>query len=156
MPRTDRPAPTLTAAMPSVHGTIRWSLLAALTVTTIGGCGRTQELHSSAAPPTVICGTTLNDTPAGAVVIDATHQHGPITAPSVRGLLFIKVSTDCTHGVQVSWDPAAATLVEDARARDGLDAAVVLQPATPSAAFTLTAERNGSIVAYVSVQLANR
>lgn len=143
--------------MPNVHRTIGWALLAALPVTTIAWCGRAQKLHSSAAPPTVVCGTTLNDTPAGAVVTDATRQHATITAPSVRGLLFIRVSTDCTHGARVTWNPAAAAaLVEDARTTDGLDAAVVLQPATPSAALTLTAERNGSIVAYVAVQLINR
>jgi hypothetical protein len=95
MPRADRPASTLTAAMPNVHRTVIWSLLAALTVTTLPGCGRAQELHSSESPLTVICGTTLNDTPAGAAVTDATHQHATITAPSVRGLLFKSEGVIC-------------------------------------------------------------
>lgn len=134
-----------------------WSFLAVLTVSSLAGCGSARGLRSNAAPPTVICGTTLNDTPAGAAVTDATRRHATITGTSVRGLLFVKVSTDCTHGARVSWSPvAAATLVGDARTTDGLDAAVVLRPATPSAAFSLTGERNGSVVAHVDVRLTGR
>ena len=157
-PRADRPgARTLRATRRNVRRTLSGSLLATLTTTSIAGCGRAQELHSSAAPPTVICGTTLNNTPASAGVTDATRQPATITTPSVRGLLFIKVSTDCTRGARVSWTPAAAAkLIQEARTSDGLDAAVVLQPATPSAAFTLTAERNGRLTAYVTVHLTSR
>jgi hypothetical protein len=43
--------------------------------------------------------------------------------------------------------------MKEADARDGLPAAVVLQPTTPTAAFTVAAERNGTVVAQVPVRL---
>lgn len=129
-------------------------LAAALAVSALPGCtGRTDV--SNGAPPTVVCGTTLNATPAGAGLVDATRHHTGITAPSVRGLLFIKVSDDCAHGARVTWTPVqAATLVKEAAAHDGLAAAVVLRPATAS--FTVTARRGDVVVAYVPVRLTSR
>jgi hypothetical protein len=139
-----------------VHGRLRIGCLAvaaAVAATVLLGCDQAERV-TSAAPPTVVCGTTLNATPAGAVLVDATRHHMIITTPSVRGLLFIKVSDDCAHGAGVSWTPAqAATLMKEADARDGLPAAVVLQPTTPTAAFTVAAERNGTVVAQVPVRL---
>jgi hypothetical protein len=128
-------------------------LTAALAATVLSGCAPAVTV-SSAAPPTVVCGTTLSRSAAGAVVEDATRDHAVITEPTVGGLLYIRVSDDCAHGARVTWTPAtAATLVKQARAKDGLPAAVVLRPATPTAAFTLSAERNGAVVAQVPVRL---
>jgi hypothetical protein len=137
----------------------RLSAPAALAATLVTGCDQVTNStgHSSAAPPTIVCGTILNDTPAGAGVIDAVHDHRPITSPSSGGVLFIRVSDDCLHGADVAWAPApAAVLVKRAPARDGLDAAVVLRPATRTAAFTVTARRGGAVVTYVPVQLTVR
>ncbi|HEX4670735.1 MAG TPA: hypothetical protein VH279_00635 [Solirubrobacteraceae bacterium] len=124
-----------------------------LLVATAGvGCGR--QVASSAAPPTVVCDTTLNDSAAGAVIVDATHDHGPVVSPTIQGLLYFKVSDLCSRGTRVTWTPAkAATLVKRAASKDGLDAAVVLRPMSRTAHFTLSAKRDGAIVAYASVRL---
>lgn len=135
-------------------GTGWLAVAAALASTALLGCDPAERV-TSAAPPTVVCGTTLNATPAGAGLVDATRHHTVITAASVRGLLLIRVSDDCAHGARVAWTPApAATLVKEADARDGLPAAVVLQPTTPTAAFSVAAERSGTVVAQVPVRLA--
>jgi hypothetical protein len=133
---------------------VKWLVGGAMTVA-LAGCGAGQTGLSSGAPPTVVCGTTLNDSAAGAVVIDAVHDHTTITGPSVGGLVFVRVSDDCSHGARVTWAPAqAASLVKQARTRDGLDAAVVLRPATLTATFTVSARRDGTVVAHIPIQLS--
>lgn len=132
------------------------AVAAALAVTALLGCTR-QTGVSNGAPPTVVCGTTLNSSAAGAVVVDAVDHHAVITGPSVGGLLFIRISDDCAHGARVSWTPSqAAVLAKEAPAHDGLAAAVVLRPATATATFAVTAWRNGVVVAHVAVHLTSR
>jgi hypothetical protein len=126
--------------------------IAVLVATAGAECGR--QTASSAAPPTVVCGTTLDDSPAGAVILDATHDHGPVRFPTTQGLLYFKVSDLCSRGTRVAWTPSrAATLVKEAQTTDGLDAAVVLRPRSRTAHFTLSARREGVLVAYASVRL---
>jgi hypothetical protein len=130
-------------------------LAAALAADVLSGCGPGATV-SSAAPPTVVCGTTLSRSAAGPVVVDATRDHAVVTELTVGEVLYVRVSDDCAHGARVTWDPRkAATLVKEARAKDGLPAAVVLRPATPTAAFTLSAERDGTVVAHLPVRLAS-
>lgn len=164
--RGELPVSRTRRARPPGNGTPAWggygrrrlgdlAVAVVLAVTALLGCTR-QTSVSNGAPPTVVCGTTVNATPAGAGLVDATRHHQVITVPSVRGLLFIKVSDDCAHGALVTWNPAqAATLVKEAPARDGLAAAaVVVRPATP--VFAVTARRTGPVVAYVAVHLTSR
>jgi hypothetical protein len=131
---------------------VKWLAIAAFTVA-LTGCGGQTGL-SSGAPPTVVCGTTLNNSAAGALVVDGVHNHAVVTSPSIDGLIFVQVSDGCSHGARVTWAPLhAADLVKRARARDGLDAAVVLRPATLSARFTVSARQDGAVVARVPIQL---
>lgn len=94
----------------------------------VAACGGSSGAPSSAAPPTVICGKTLNATPMGAVVEDATINHRTIDGVSSRGLIFVRVSEGCAKGAVVVWTPeSAATLVDQALAHDGHPVAVVLR-----------------------------
>jgi hypothetical protein len=116
--------------------------------------GSSAPLVSSAAPPTIVCGTTLSASPAGAVVEDATRSH-VVTATTIGGFVIIRVTRDCAHGARVRWSPhGSATLIKQAKSKDGLSAAVVLQPATSRSHFTVTATRRGMRVAYAEVRLA--
>lgn len=87
---------------------------------------------STAAPPTVVCGTTIWDAPAGAVVLDVSDG-GTVTNLSVGGYLFLRVNRGCQAGASVTIVPAAAgKIMKTARARDGRAAAVVIMPERPS------------------------
>jgi hypothetical protein len=110
---------------------------------------------TNGAPPAVACGTVLEASAAGAVVYDATRPLPTIEYTSVGGRLFFRVARGCDHGSNVSWLPSsAARLVKAARARDGLPAAIVLQPSSPRATFQLTAVRDGKVVASAAVRLS--
>jgi hypothetical protein len=120
------------------------------------GCASSNPRVTTAAPPTVICGTMLNDSAAGAIVYDATHQLPTVKHLTVGGLLFFRVARGCDEGTHVTWMPSsAAHLVKTASARDGQTAAVVLKPSKPRAAFRLIAMRNNRIVASATVKLAS-
>jgi hypothetical protein len=122
----------------------------------VAGCGSSVPQYMSGAPPTVVCGTVLNDSAAGAVMYDATRRLPTITQETVGNLLFFRVASGCGTGVTVRWTPAAAArLVKAAYARDGQMAAVVLAPRGPNVAFRLTGTRNGKVVATATVRLAS-
>jgi hypothetical protein len=136
-------------------GSRKLLLLALLAGASLAACGGSASSHaSSGAPPTVICGKTLNATASGAVVYDATEKLPVIDAPSSRGLIFIRVADGCSTGALVSWMPERdATLVDQATAEDGTTVAVVLQPTSLREHFTVTATRNGKRVASATVRL---
>ena len=73
---------------------------------TMGACSSPQR--STAAPPTVVCGTTLSTSPAGATIDDATIDPPVITRTTVGsgyaglGPVFLRVATGCDHGVTLS------------------------------------------------------
>ncbi len=117
-------------------------------------CGPAAGEKSSAAPPTVVCGTTLSSSPEGVILEDAAHRHQTITDAGTGDVLFIKVSNSCKHGARVTWTPSsAATLVKQALAKDGQPVAVVLKAGPRPVRMTLTSTRNGSTIAYVTVAL---
>jgi len=67
------------------------------------------------------------------------------------GNLFIRVSTSCAKGAKVSIDPpGAAVIVAEADARDRLPVVVVISAAMTQA-YTVTARRDGGIVATATV-----
>ena len=108
---------------------------------------------TTAAVPTVVCGTVLNT--AGWVIDDATRHLPTITIWTGDGVLLFRVTRGCDKGAQVSWAPAsAAHLVKAAYAKDGGMAAVILKPSVPNAAFRLTGTQNGRVVASATVHLA--
>lgn len=110
---------------------------------------------TTAAPPTVVCGTVLSDSAAGWVLADATRHLPTITMWTGYGVLMFRVARGCDKGAHVSWAPAsAAHLVKAAYAKDGGMAAVILKPNVPNAAFHLTATQNGKVVASATVRLA--
>jgi hypothetical protein len=104
----------------------------------------------------VVCGTVLNNSAAGAVMYDATHQLPTVKHLTVGNLLIFRVARGCDTGTHVTWTPSsAAHLVKAADSQDGQTAAVVLKPVRPRAAFRLIATRNGRVVASAVVKLAS-
>lgn len=99
---------------------------------------------SSAAPPLVVCGQTLNDTPAGAVLTDATvagRVDGRLTS---RNAVFIRVSNDCNRGAQVTFTPAdKVTTIARATAKDGQ--LVAIGVTSPVAATGRVVHPDGSV-----------
>jgi hypothetical protein len=88
------------------------------------------------------------------VIEDATRNHATIRAASARMLIFVRVSETCDSGATVTWTPAdQATLVGQAKAKDGRPVAVALRPATSHAKFRLKATRGGRVIAWTSVNL---
>lgn len=129
----------------TVYATITCALMA------VSGCGPTA---STAAPPMVICGIDLHNSPAGTVLDDATRKLPVITYTDLEGQLYLRVARGCDHGSTVTWDPtAAARLVKVANAKDGRPVAVVLKVSGPRAAFQLTAKQNNQVVASATVKL---
>ena len=133
-------------------------LAAVVTMTAVGavlaGCASRGPRLTTAAPPTVVCGTVLSDSVAGPVVFDATRRLPTIRYTTVGDVLMFRVVRGCDEGAHVTWAPSsAAHLVRAAYARDGLTAAVVLKPDEPS--FRLTGTRNGRVVASATVKLAS-
>jgi hypothetical protein len=119
------------------------------------GCALSQPQVTTAAPPTVVCGTVLNNSAAGAIVFDATRRLPTIIGTTVGGLLLFRVARGCDKGAHVTWTPSsAAHLVKAAYARNGQPAAVVLKPSGPRAAFRLIATQSNKIVAAATVKLA--
>ena len=122
----------------------------------VTGCASSEPHVTTGAPPTVICGTVLNDSAAGAVVYDATRQLSTVKHTTVGGLLIFRVARGCDEGTRVCWTPSsAAHLLKAANAKDGQTAAVVLEPTRPRAAFRLVATQNGRVVALARVKLAS-
>ena len=135
----------------------RWKLGIAASILACGvtGCTSSEPQTTTAAPATVVCGTELSDSAAGATVFDATRQLPVIKYPTVGDVLIFLVARGCSQGTRVTWVPrSAAHLVKAAYAKDGQMAAVVLQPDGPGAAFRLTGTRNGAVVAAATVKLA--
>jgi hypothetical protein len=136
------------------------ALAAVMTMTAVGagvtGCASRGPQVTTAAPPTVVCGTVLSDSAAGPVVFDATRRLPIIKYLTVGDVLMFRVVRGCDEGAHVTWVPSsAAHLVKAAYARDGLMAAVVLEPSGPHPSFRLTGTRNGVVVASVTVKLAS-
>ena len=128
---------------------------AVLIAACVSGCSSPVATYSGA-PPTVVCGTTLSRSAAGAVVYDATRPSRTISFPTVGNVLYIRVARGCAHGAQVRWTPpSAAHLVRAARAADGLPVVVVLGPRTPHSVFRVIATRDGRTVASIQVHLRN-
>ena len=114
----------------------------------LSGC---DTLPSSAAPPTVVCRTTLSRSAAGAYVQDVSRG-GRVKSATIGGELFLQVTDDCDHGATVTWSPrTAATDLLEAKAADGRRAAVVLRPNTN--AFTITLSKPGGPTLHVTVDL---
>ena len=112
--------------------------------------------YSNAAPPTVVCGTTLADGVAGPVVFDiAGHPSIPtVTEETVGDVLIVRVSDDCARGSRVGIVPVtAARIVKTAPASDGLPEAVVLKPAV-SEPGRVVATQDGRVVGVLNFRIS--
>ena len=108
----------------------RWPLKLT-TLVLLGACAACSQptVPSTKAPPTVICGTTLSDSAAGAYVQDASSGAATVSHVSVGGDIYLKLSANCHTGASVTIAPSsAASVVAQARADDGATAAIVLHP----------------------------
>jgi hypothetical protein len=99
------------ACFTTVHRAIPITVTLVAVLVAGTACG-SEPRKSSAAPPWVVCGTTLWNAPSGAAVVDATGSHVTVTAPSAGGYVFLKLGS--------------------ATAADHAVAAVVLRPAVAS------------------------
>lgn len=128
-----------------------WILLSVL-VFGIDGCSGT----SSGAPPTVVCGKTLDSTAAGATIYDiAGGSLPPVRSPTVRGLVFLKVSHSCQTGSDLALTPPdTLQIVDVARASDGKYAAVALKPIR-LVSTKVVARQNGQMVGEIEIDLKN-
>lgn len=133
------------------------ALLAPSLAIVVASCGSAARV-SSAAPPTVVCGTLLSSSPAGAVVYDIAapgfNDRQPVTAPTTGGVVIVRVAPGCSAGSTVRLSPADAfRIVRRVRARDGRLVVVVLKPVR-SAPAVLTAERDGRTVGTLRLDIA--
>ncbi|HXY71577.1 MAG TPA: hypothetical protein VEM41_03465 [Actinomycetota bacterium] len=111
---------------------------------------------STAAPPTLVCGTTLAGSVAGSVVFDiARYPSIPtVTAETVGDVLIVRVSDDCARGSTVGIVPVtAARIVKTAPASDGLPEAVVLKPAV-SEPGRVVATQDGRVVGVLNFRIS--
>jgi hypothetical protein len=105
------------------------AILPLVAVAVIGASCSSTEAPSSGAPPLIVCGTTLSDVAAGALMTDATVPHASITRETGGNVVILKVSPGCEHGGSYVIDPpTAASLSKTAPADDHKVAAVVLSP----------------------------
>ena len=93
------------------------------------GCMSHSSWISSGAPPTVICGQTISNTAAGAVVTDATRGSAVTVTAQTAGGVVLRLSDSCAYGATITVTPSAAMrITAEARARDDRLAAAVLRP----------------------------
>ena len=80
-----------------------------MTMTAVGagvtGCASRGPQVTTAAPPTVVCGTVLSDSAAGPVVFDATRRLPIIKYLTVGDVLMFRVVRGCDEGAHVTWVP---------------------------------------------------
>jgi hypothetical protein len=127
---------------------------AAACIISVGLSACTHDTYSGGdGEPVVLCGTTF--TPESnlvnfwASVMPAGQRE--IYDGEAAEVLIISVSTGCDKGSHVSWSPrSAARVVQSAYAKDGLLAAISLQPTSPTAVFTVTATRGGKLVGTIT------
>jgi hypothetical protein len=100
-----------------------------LAASSTAGC-MSHAYMSSGAPPTVICGQTISNFAAGAVVTDATR--GPavtVTNKTAGDVVVLRLSDSCAYGATMTITPSAAMrITAEAHARDDRLAAAALRP----------------------------
>ena len=121
-------------------------------VIAVAACGSPGPC-SGCHPPLVACGTTLEGSGIGELPFYNVAPSGTtVDEMNGNGRVDIFVGVSCDKGNHVTWSPrSAAQLAVAAPARDGLLAAVSLQPTGQDATFTVTATRDGRLVDTVTV-----
>lgn len=131
------------------------ALLVVATAMALAGCGAGGG--SSAAPPTVICSVVLSATATAPVVYDITSSgfdaSRTVGAPTVGGVVIVRVASGCDVGSEVTITPSDAFKVTRiVRAADHLPVAVVLKPLR-SVPAVLVARQHGQEVGRLSLDL---
>lgn len=103
-------------------------MVAALVPLLLSGCA---DGGTNAAPPLVVCGTTLSAAAAGAVLTDATTDV-TVTAVTVGGTVDLLLTQGCDTGASYTVEHGTAHEVVRARTADGGLAAVTLEPTSSS------------------------
>jgi hypothetical protein len=118
----------------------------------VAACGYASPC-SGCHPPLVLCGTTLEGSGFGEVFYVTVAPSAPTWDDmNGNGRVDLFVGISCDKGSHVTWSPlSAARLAVAAPAKDGLLAAVSLQPTGQDATFTVTATRDGKLVGKVKV-----
>lgn len=102
---------------------------------------------SSAAPPLEVCGQAISDTPAGAVLTDASVETHVAGVPTAESAVFITLTPNCLHGAAIAFDPpTSAVVISSAKARDGKLAAVGVCLTREGQAHIVRADRSTSTV----------
>ncbi|MEW1953230.1 hypothetical protein [Terrabacter sp. NPDC080008] len=102
---------------------------------------------SSAAPPLEVCGQVISDTPAGAVLTDASVETHVAGVPTAGSAVFIKLTPNCLHGATITFDPPTGAVVfSSAKAQDGKLAAVGVCLTGEGHAHIVRADRSTSAV----------
>jgi hypothetical protein len=124
----------------------------------MGFCGALTEVSACTSEatrdwfgPFAYCGTTFDyqGGETGAVLKDG----GTDLYSNGGDKLIIIVSSSCDKGSHVTWTPSsAARLAQSAKAKDGLPAAVSLQPASADAVFTVSATQDGRLVGRITCE----
>lgn len=136
--------------MAAVPGLPRGAVLAAVAALCRGSCVYTTL--GGPPPPSRICGQTVWNAAAGAIVQDVADG-GTVRSESAGGPLFLRVSGGCDTGVTVACrPPGAAEVVTEAKTRDGRTAGLVLRPLRTD--FTLLLDRGRGHRAVVRVRLS--
>lgn len=114
---------------------------------------------STEGPPLVICGTTFvaDAFAPGAFDILVPHRKVVTTLQDAYGqrfpYVYLQVAAGCTHGSTVTITPAgSARIAMVARARDGKDAAVAVQP-EPGVKSVITATQGGHRVGSIAIDI---
>lgn len=123
----------------------RSSLLVVVGATALLGLGATSAISapSSAAPPTVICGKTIDDAPSGAVIyrytkagtFDVPSSMSPANPPTV-----VRLAASCSKGVAIP-TIKGLRIVKKVQARDGRVVAVALKAKSDKGTLRLVAQR---------------
>lgn len=108
--------------------------------------------RTNAAPAITICGKTLYDGAAGAVLTEATGKVASVHNVTSGAGIYLRFSSDCSHGVRVTFPAGAAQMVSVVRAGDGSIVAVGLRPLMR--VFTVLA-RNQNRTTIVAVNLGS-
>lgn len=145
-------------ARPRPAGASAWAvLLLSLFGSLIAACSGLQQV-TSAAPPLVVCGVTLSDSPAGALIYEITNKdfNGKIAVngATVGGVVYVRVADGCVHGSEVTLTPPDGfETVRQVLATDHLPVAVVLRPVLPIPTL-LVARQHGRVVGSLKLDMA--
>ncbi|MHB1987236.1 MAG: hypothetical protein ACYCSF_04505 [Acidimicrobiales bacterium] len=112
---------------------------------------------STAAPRLVVCGVTLSDSAAGVVMYEITnksfHHKHPVNAPSIGGMVYVRVAPGCDRGSDVTITPADAFRANVAvRALDHRPVVVVLTPLRPVSTLVV-ARQHGHMLGWLSLHI---